>query len=319
MSSHLELDSQSYSTQVDGLRDRIAEVTAKYDAISIVRCLLNLICFKERDTMQWKGTQAQTRITYLEDVSSELEGNALKHSAVHKSTLDELELVKAELDSAGRAINRLKSQLGESGDNCKALTRELETIRGSFGEMNEKCMSLEAAGAVLNTTLKDNGVLLNKSAEEMKRLEVFISELENGKIELGHTLADKSTLVKSLEEQVGRLRVDVKERGDSALELESATLESGKTRDEERTRLESKIEELTACLKSERAAGAKHNSNNQEAFMSMILIVTEYLEFGVFGEGGQLERRDASIEYRGPSERVGCGNRQWRISNRISQ
>lgn len=38
MSSHLEQDSSSYNAQVQGLRDRMSQLSSKYDAISIV-CL----------------------------------------------------------------------------------------------------------------------------------------------------------------------------------------------------------------------------------------------------------------------------------------
>lgn len=40
MSSHLEQDSQSYSAQVETLRDRIAALTTKYDSMSMVLYLL---------------------------------------------------------------------------------------------------------------------------------------------------------------------------------------------------------------------------------------------------------------------------------------
>mgnify|MGYP000034403746 FL=1 len=54
------------------------------------------------------------------------------------------------------------------------------------------------------------------------------------------------------------------------MELESAPLESGKSMDVEMNSLELKIEELTACLESERVVGVKNYFEKQEGYSARV-------------------------------------------------
>jgi hypothetical protein len=54
------------------------------------------------------------------------------------------------------------------------------------------------------------------------------------------------------------------------VELESAPLESGKSMDVEMNSLELKIEELTACLESERVVGVKNYFEKQEGYSARV-------------------------------------------------
>jgi chromosome segregation ATPase len=215
--------------------------------------------------MQFKVTQAQNRITYLDGVCKEHEVSAVKHSAVHKSTLDEFEIVKVELDSAVRGNKRLELKISDSQLSLDQITEQVDKSRLLSESLGKRCERLEGDCGVLNSTLDENRGLLEDRINEIKGLKRLIDDLESGKTELDQILSDKSNLIVRLEELVVRLRVDVKDSGDLVLELESASLlrvlENGKSRDEERMRLD----DVNTKLESEREDWVNAQLESKEA------------------------------------------------------
>jgi uncharacterized protein YdeI (YjbR/CyaY-like superfamily) len=92
--------------------------------------------------MQSKVTQTQNRITYLDGVCKEHEVSAVKHSVVHKSTLDEFDIVKVELDSAVRLNKLQESKIIDSQHSLDQMTEQTEKSR----RLNEnRVLELESA------------------------------------------------------------------------------------------------------------------------------------------------------------------------------
>jgi chromosome segregation ATPase len=256
MSSHLELDSQSYSAQVDVLRERISDVTAKYDAVSI-----------ERDTMQFKVKQGANRILGLEGVEMELRESVGKYSGMYKVGVEELEGFRVEFETYKRVVKRLEMALDESAANCSVLEDKLEGVKVEKTESVRRVETLEGDYGVLNASLEDMKACLTKSREEKAGLVTSVTELENTKSNLTLSLSDKATLVAALEETVMRLREEVKESGDRVMEFEAGNLlrvmERGKVRDEV-GRLEAVLEEVRGELELEKEVGEKNMADTLE-------------------------------------------------------
>jgi hypothetical protein len=91
--------------------------------------------------MQFKFNQAQTRISYLDGVCKEHEASAIKHSAIHKSTLDEIETLK---DLRSRDSQLSLDQMTEQAEKSRVLRESLEK------KLQEAELNIRKLGIIFN-------------------------------------------------------------------------------------------------------------------------------------------------------------------------